>query len=212
MTPWFPIRLRKMRYFYQAAILLFVCAFGQGCTALYGWNIHAPGLLSEDFARDIPVATERLALYVPADMKSSVSKDKGTRLSDPQTYYLGESFVPMLVEAFQHGFEEFVLMETVPTAALMNQYGIDYLAVVEIKGLKNRKDMKGQGLDVFSETTLFGRDLKLKARYETKGSSDARRVFAKKGGPEVNLNAAIESNLSSVVVYLQDRIRTLKPA
>lgn len=179
-----------------------------GCTTLYGWDIHSPGLLSSEFSQDIPQERARLALYIPPDMKSYLSKDKGTRWSDPQTYHIGEAFVPMLVEAFQQGFDEFILMETVPTIAIMQQYGIEHLAVVEIKGFENRKDMKGQGLDIFSETTLFDRSLKLKARYETMGSSDARRVFAKKGGPEINLNAAIESNLRSVVLYLQDWVRT----
>lgn len=179
-----------------------------GCTTLYGWDIHSPGLLSSDFSQDIPQERARLALYIPPGMKSYLSKDKGTRWSDPQTYHIGEAFVPMLVEAFQQGFDEFILMETVPTIAILQQYGIEHLAVVEIKGFENRKDMKGQGLDIFSETTLFDRSLKLKARYETMGSSDARRVFAKKGGPEINLNAAIESNLRSVVLYLQDWVRT----
>ena len=175
-----------------------------GCAALFGWNIHAPGLLSEEFAREIPSVPTRVALYIPEGMMDSVSKDKGTQFSDPQTYYLGEAFVPMAIEAFQHGFQEFILMEAVPTRDIMTRYGIPYLAVVELKGFQNRKHWGSQGLEVLTETSLFDRDLNLVARFETRGASEARKVFAKKGGPEVNLNHAIEANLRSVVTFVQD--------
>ena len=107
----------------------------------------------------------------------------------------------MMLEAFQHSFQEMVLIETEPTASIMKQYGIFYLMVVEIKGFENRKNLRGQGLDLLTETTIFNQDLTLVARFETRGTSEARKVFAKKGGPEMNLNAAIESNLRSVIEF-----------
>lgn len=184
-----------------------VCCLLMGCVAIYGWNIHAPGILSSEFAQDVPQIAKRVALYVPEGQKDFVSRDKGTRLSDPQAYYVGESFVPMLVESFQSGFSEFVLMEAVPTPDLMRQYGIDALAVCKIKDFKNRKTMKSQGLDIYTETTVFNRDLKLIRRFEARGTSEAPGTFAKKGGLEVNLNAAIEGNLREVVTQVQEALR-----
>ena len=191
----------------KKSLICCLCALS-GCFALYGWDIHAPGILSQEFSSDIPVSNQRMALYVPRDLKTAISTDKGNWHSDPQNYHLGEAFVPMLVEAFQHGFDEFILIETEPTPGILKQYGIQYLSVVDFKGFKNRKSLKGQGLDFYSETTLFNSDLNLIARFQTRGASEARAVFAKKGGPEVNLNAAIESNLRSTVTYLQDWLRT----
>ena len=188
-----------------SALLCSLCL--AGCTAIYGWNIHAPGILSGEFARDIPQASKRVALYVPEGQAEIVSKDKGTRLSDPQTYYLGEAFVPMLIESLQSGFTEFILMEAVPTPDLMSRYGIDALVVSEITGFKNRKTLPAQGLDFYTETTVFGRDLKLLRRFESRGTSEARGTFAKKGGLEVNLNAAIEGNLRETVLQVQDALK-----
>lgn len=190
-------------------ILLAVCCLSAGCAAIYGWNIHAPGLLSEEFARDIPQVPHRVALYIPEGQKEFISKDKGTRWSDPQTYYVGEAFVPMLIESFQSGFTEFVLMEAVPTPEIMRQYGVEALAVAEITGFKNRKTLPAQGLDVYTETAVFNRDLKLLRRFQARGTSEARGTFAKKGGLEVNLNAAIEGNLRETVLQVQDTVRAL---
>ncbi|MCB9799651.1 MAG: hypothetical protein H6757_02695 [Candidatus Omnitrophica bacterium] len=184
--------------------VVLLAVFGAGCAALFGWNIHAPGLLSEEFAQDISKIPARVALYIPEGQIDYLSKDKGTALSDPQTYYIGEAYVPMLIESFQHGVDEFLLFETLPTTELMKRYAISYLVVCEIKDFKNRKHYRGQGLDLYTETFVFNPDLSLYARFETRGASEAWKVFAKKGGPEVNLNHAIESNLRSMMTYLQD--------
>lgn len=164
--------------------------------------------MSQEFHHQIQPLDQRIGLYIPAGQKSHISDDKGTRFSDPQKYHIGESFVPMQVEAFQKAFSEFILVETVPTTDILKQYAIPYLVVVDIEGFRNRKDMQGQGLDFFTQTAVFGQDLQLLARFQSKGSSDARKVFAKKGGPEVNLNAALESNLRSVILSLQDWMRS----
>lgn len=178
-----------------------------GCVALYGWNIHAPGLLSAEFERDIPTVSKRVALYVPEGQKEFISTDKGTRWSDPQTYYIGEAFVPMLIESFQSGFSEFILMEAIPTPAIMDQYAIDVLVVSEVRDFRNRKALPAQGLDLYTEVVVFNRDLKLMRRFEARGTSEARGTFAKKGGLEVNLNAALEGNLRETVLQVQDVLR-----
>ncbi len=178
-----------------------------GCAAIYGWNIHAPGLLSIEFARDLPQTKHRVALFIPEGQKEFISKDKGTRWSDPQTYYVGEAFVPMLIESCQSGFSEFILMEAVPTPDMMRQYGIEALVVTEIKDFKNRKAFSSQGLDIYTETSVFNSDLKMIRRFETRGTSEAPGTFAKKGGLEVNLNAAIEGALRETVAQIQEVLR-----
>ncbi len=189
------------------SLLFAVSVLCSGCAAIYGWNIHAPGLLSTEFTNDIPSSPHRVALYVPEGQKEYISKDKGTRWSDPQTYYIGEAYVPMLIESFQSGFSEFVLMEALPTPDLMRQYGIEALVVSEIKDFKNRKAFSAQGLDLYTETTVFNPDLKLIRRFETRGTSEAPGTFAKKGGLEVNLNAAIEGALRETVSQVQDVLK-----
>ncbi|HRK61432.1 MAG TPA: hypothetical protein PLY88_02645 [Candidatus Omnitrophota bacterium] len=191
-------------FFYPLCFLPFVLC---SCVAIYGWNIHAPGLLSDEFARDIPQVSKRVALYIPEGQKEFISKDKGTRWSDPQTYYIGEAFVPMLIESFQSGFTEFVLLEALPNPEIMSQYAIDAVVVSEIKDFKNRKTLPAQGLDVYTETAVFNRDLKLIRRFETRGTSEAKGTFAKKGGLEVNLNAAIEGSLRETVLQVQDALK-----
>jgi len=149
----------------------------------------------------------RVALYIPEGQKEFISKDKGTRWSDPQTYYIGEAFVPMLIESFQNGFTEFILMEALPNPEIMSQYAIDAVVVSEIRDFKNRKTLPAQGLDLYTETTVFNRDLKLIRRFETRGTSEAKGTFAKKGGLEVNLNAAIEGSLRETVLQVQDALK-----
>jgi hypothetical protein len=206
-----PINRKKIKLFVsnlgKALGFGFGLVFFAGCAAIYGWNIHAPGLLSSEFARDIPPVQKRVALYIPEGQKEFISKDKGTMWSDPQTYYIGEAFVPMLIEAFQSGFSEFILMEAVPNPDLMDRYQVDALVVSEIKGFKNRKTLPAQGLDLYTETTVFSRDLKLIRRFEARGTSEAKGTFAKKGGLEVNLNAAIEGNLRETVLQVQEAIQ-----
>ncbi len=129
-------------------------------------------------------------------------------MADPQTFHVGEAYVPMLIEGFQESFEEFIFMEIEPDAAILRRYGIDYLAAVKIKRFGNRVTMKGQAVQLVSETAVLDGGLKTLARFESTGTSDAEKIFAKKGGPEVNLNAALENNILAIVEYLQDSIRS----
>ena len=188
----------------RAPLLLFLLC---GCTTLFGWDIHAPGILSENAVNQIHPLKQRIALYLPKDSLRFVSRAKGGRLADPQAYHLGEAFGPMLLEVFQQGFSEFILMEAEPTPQMLKRYGLPYLAVVRIKGFENRVTLKGQAVSVVTETAVFDSEMKPLIRFESKGASDARKVFAKKGGPEVNLNAALENNVLVLVQYLQDWMR-----
>lgn len=110
----------------------------------------------------------------------------------------------MLVEGFQTAFEEFIFLETEPTSALLTQYGISRLAVVRIKDFKNRVTWRGQAVTLVTETAVFDPDLTLLTRFESRGTSDSKKVFAKKGGPELNLNAALENNVLATVQSLQE--------
>jgi len=190
--------------FNQIFSLIFFLLFQTGCAAIFGWDIHAPGFLSESFFHLIQPAEERIALYLPDDLMSYVSDDRGGRFADPQTYHIGEAFVPMVVEAFNHGFDEFILMETEPTAAVMRQYGIPYLVAIRPAEFGNRVTLKGQGLGFRTEMLVFNSDLEIVAIFDADGSSDAEKIFAKKGGPQLNLNAAIENNIRASVASLQD--------
>ena len=208
------------RFLWPFALLL--C----GCAVLFGWNIHAPGMLSNQFYQSVSPAPARIALYLPPEVLSYRSLNRGGRFADPQTYYIGEALGPMAIEAFQQGFEEFIFLETEPDAALMARYGIAYVAVLHIRNFKNNVTMKGQAVELETETRLYDQSLRpamtrrqslasgpeaLGLRpamlFKSTGSSDARKVFSKKGGPEVNLNAAIENNLTTVVQSLQDWLR-----
>ena len=176
-----------------------------GCMTLFGWKIHAPGILSNAFFQSVEVQKTRLALYIPEDLHTKISTDKGTFFSDPQVYAIGEAFVPMLIEAFNYSFSEFILFEIPPTSTLLHTYGIHQLAIVEITGFRNRKSLKGQGLDLHTQTTLLDKNMQPLYQFKTRGTSEAPDVFAKKGGPEVNLNASIESALQSIVQTIQDQ-------
>jgi hypothetical protein len=178
-----------------------------GCAHLFGWDIHAPGILSAYFYTQVTPAAERVALFLPESITSLVSTDRGGRLADPQTYHVGEAFAPMAVEAFQRSFDEFVFVETEPSPELMALYEIPYLAVIEPIDFGNRVTLKGQAVEMSTKITILNKDFGQLVQYKAKGMSDARRVFAKKGGPEVNLNAALESNLTATVQYLQEWIR-----
>lgn len=178
-----------------------------GCATIFGWDIHAPGILSENFSQAVHPIPERIALYLSPDLLEYRSQDRGGKTADPQTYHVGEALGPMLVEAFQAGFEEFVFMETEPTSAVLKQYGIPYLVLVRIKNFKNRVTWGSHAITVTTEMVVLDSSLKLCGRFESTGTSDAEKVFAKKGGPQVNLNAAIENNLLAIVQYLQDSIR-----
>jgi len=178
-----------------------------GCARLFGWDIHAPGLLSQNFERKINPMHERIALYLPPETLVYQSKDRGGRFADPQTFHVGEAFGPMIIEGMQNAFDEFILLETQPTKEMMKRYQIPYLCIVRIRGFKNRVTMKGQAVSLFAEAIVFDSEMKKLAQFESRGTSDARAVFKKKGGPEVNLNAAVEENVFAIVEYLQDSIR-----
>ena len=185
------------------SFLLLTC-FVAGCAAIFGWNIHAPGILSENFSKTVRPVYERVALYLPPDLLSYQSKNRGSQTADPQTYYIGEALGPMLIEGFQDAFDEFIFLETEPTPPLLKRYGIQRLAVVRIKDFQNHVTLKGQKLTLATETAVFDSDLRLLSKFDSWGVSDSQKVFAKKGGPEVNLNAAIESNILAIIQHLQD--------
>ena len=155
----------------------------------------------------MPPIHERVALYIPPASLKFQSTDRGGRFADPQTYHVGEAFGPMLIEGVQTAFDEFIFMETEPTPELMQRYQIPYLFVVHVKDFKNHVTLKGQAVSLFTETAVYDPNLKQIARFEARGTSDARAVFRQKGSPEVNLNAAIEETVLSIVQYLQDSVR-----
>ncbi len=191
-------------FFVRAAVLILLFILQAGCARLFGWEIHAPGILSSNFEQLIRPASERVALYVPPELLTYVSKDKGSWSADPQTYYVGEALGPMLLEGFQNGFGKFVFMETEPSAGILQRYGIRRLAVVRIKEFRNQVTWKGQGLKLVTETAVFDPEMKEIERFESSGISASEKIFSKKGGPEVNLNAALENNVRAVVQHLQD--------
>lgn len=188
------------RFFLLASLFFF-----SGCAALFGWKIHAPGLLSQDYYRHVIASEDRIALYLPEEVLKYQSTHRGGALADPQTYFLGEAFVPMLLEGFQGAFQEFILFESEPDRLMMRRYGLQRLAVVRIRGLKNRVTLKGQALQLETETRIYNEDLQPIAAFESIGTSDAKKVFSKKGGPEINLNFAIENNVTALVQYIQDK-------
>lgn len=186
-----------------------LCAFVlSGCATLFGWDIHAPAVLSQRFYERVEQTPQRLALYLDPSLLTLVSQNKGGRFADPQTYHIGEAYVPVVIEAFQRGFSEFVLIEEEPTREMLAQYAIPYLVYVRLKGFENDVSLKGQVLAFETETLVFDKDLALVDRFRTSGKSDSKKVFAKKGGPQVNFNAALENNVESTVLYIQDAIRT----
>ena len=200
-----------MVYFFRkqpVLILLGLVPILAGCATLFGWDIHAPAVLSSGFYQDVRPLPQRVALYVDPPVLELVSKNKGGRFADPQTYHLGEAYVPMLIEGFQQGFTEFLLLETEPSQDILRQYAIPYLVYIRPKTFSNDVTLKGQTLSFETETLVFNQDLTLLDRFQTTGTSDAKKVFAKKGGPEVNFNAALESNIESMVLHIQDALRT----
>ncbi len=175
-----------------------------GCATIFGWNIHAPGLLSNEFTSKIQPVHERIALYLPLEVLTYESKNRGGKTADPQTYYIGESLGPMLVEGFQAGFTEFIFLETEPTPELMKRYAIPRAAVIKVKEFQNQVTLKGQTVGLVTETAVLDSDLHFITRFESRGGSGAQKVFSKRGGPQVNLNAAIENNVLAIIQQLQD--------
>ena len=179
-----------------------------GCATLFGWDIHAPAVLSKRFYERVEPAPQRLALYLDPSLFELISKNKGGRFADPQTYHIGEAYVPIVIEGFQRGFDEFILIEDEPTQEILARYAIPYLVYIRPKVFENDVTMKGQTVAFETEILVFDRDLKLLDRFRTSGKSDSKKVFAKMGGPQVNLNAALENNTESIVLYIQDALRT----
>ena len=178
-----------------------------GCASIFGWDIHAPGLLSDGFIKSVQPAHQRIALYFPKELLNVVSTDRGGRTADPQTYHVGEAYGPMLIEAFQTSFDEFIFLEAEPSADLLKQYAIPYLVVVKIKNFNNEVNWSGQGLMIQTETTVFDSNMIAVERFESSGSSDVKRVFSKKGGPQVNLNLTIENNIMAIIEHVQDILK-----
>ena len=189
-----------------AVFLLII--FASGCASLFGWDIHAPGILSAAFLEKINPVHGRIALYLDPHVWNYESKDRGSKTADPQTYHIGEAFAPMIVEAFQQAFDEFIFMEGEPDQNILKRYAIPYLAVVRVEAFENKVTWKGQAVSLTTATVVFDSGMQELGRFRAKGTSEAEKIFAKKGGPQVNLNAAVENNALAIVQHLQDSLRT----
>ena len=196
-----------MRKFFCRFSLAFLFLVPLGCASMFGWKIHAPGRLSSGYYERVKPVHGRIGLYLPEEVLDYQSQNRGGRLADPQTYFVGEAFTPVVIEAFGQAFDEFVFFETEPDFLILQRYGITHLAVVQIRALKNRVTLKGQALQLETETRIYDSRLTPVAAFESIGSSDVKKVFAKKGGPEINLNAAIENNVTALAQYLQDWLK-----
>ena len=197
----------KIKTIQGLGFLPFVLLLMGGCQTLFGWDIHAPGRLSNNFFTSIETIDAGVGLWLSPEVYQYVSKDRGSRFADPQTYHVGESLSPMILEGFQHSFKRFYLLEVEPTPEMMQAYGLEYLVGVGVKDFNNHVTMKGQGVGLVLRAEIYNAKLESLVNLDVQGSSEAVKVFAKKGGPEVNLNAAIENATSSLILYLQDAIR-----
>jgi len=144
-----------------------------GCATLFGWKIHAPGILSNKFYDEIEKTDGRIALYIPPHCAEFISTEKGGTLADPTTFFIGEAFAPMLLEAFQHSFSEFVFMEIDPNADVLKQYQIPFVIVVDIREFYNKMTLKGQAVSIISEVWILNGDLQIVRHLEVVGTSDA---------------------------------------
>ncbi|OQA41907.1 MAG: hypothetical protein BWY49_00183 [Candidatus Omnitrophica bacterium ADurb.Bin314] len=188
-------------------VVLGVLVFS-GCATLFGWDIRAPGVLSRRFYEHVHPESQRVGVYLDPALHGMISTNKGGRFADPQTYHIGDAYLPMAIEAFQQGFTEFVLIESEPTQEMLRQYAIPYLVYIKPGAFGNDVTLKGQAISFETEAFVFDQDLGFLDRFRTTGSSDSKKVFAKKGGPQVNLNAALENNIESVVLHIQDAARS----
>jgi len=191
----------------MGSILIAWIIFHAGCARIFHWDIHAPGLLSEKFFPSVEPLEKRVGLYLSPNVFAYQSQDRGGRFADPQTYHIGEALGPMVLEAFDYSFREFIFMEVEPHAEIMKQYGIAYLVVLQMKDFKNRVTLKTQKSSVVLDAEVYDTELNFLARFYATGESEAPKVFAKKGGPEVNLNAAIENAITSLIYYIHDSVR-----
>ncbi len=192
------------KFFLKSISILFIFS---GCATLFGWKIHAPGILSQGFYDQVKPESVRLGLHLPESLMRYVSNNRGGRFADPQTYFVGEAMTPMVIEGFQQGFGEFVYLEDEPTDLILKRYSIPYLVIIQVRDFLNKVTMKGQALELITDVQIFNPEGKLLQRFEARGASDAQKIFAKKGGPEVNLNAAIENNIRVTIQYVQDFIQ-----
>lgn len=198
----------RIIFWRQSCAAVFACLTFSGCATLFGWDIHAPAVLSQRFYSRVQTQNQRLAVYVDPSLTGLISKNKGGRFADPQTYHIGEAYIPILIEGFQQGFSEFILIENEPSQEILSRYGVPYLVYVRPRAFLNDVTLKGQAVSFETETLVFDRDFNLMDRFQNTGSSDARRVFAKKGGPQINLNASLENNVETMILHIQDAIRS----
>lgn len=198
----------KQKTLLQFTLWGLIAVSASGCATLFGWDIHAPAVLSQRFYERVQPAQDRIAVYLDPSLPALISRNKGGRFADPQNYHIGEAYVPLAIEGFQRGFDEFLLIEDEPTQAMLTQYAVQYLVYIRLKAFNNDVSLKGQILSFETETLVFDKELRLLDRFQTSGKSDSKKVFAKKGGPQVNFNAALENNIESTVLYIQDAVRT----
>jgi hypothetical protein len=116
------------------------CLLLSGCATLFGWDIHAPAVLSQRFYERVETENQRVGLYLDPALFQWISTDKGGRFADPQTYHVGEAYVPILIEGFQRGFSEFVLIENEPTQERLQQFAIPYLIYVRPKTFSDDRE------------------------------------------------------------------------
>ncbi|HOW58930.1 MAG TPA: hypothetical protein PLO78_04290 [Candidatus Omnitrophota bacterium] len=198
----------RILFWRQSCVAVFACLAFSGCATLFGWDIHAPAVLSQRFYTHVQTQNQRLAVYLDPSLPGLISKNKGGRFADPQTYHIGEAYIPILIEGFQQGFSEFILIENEPSQEILSRYAVPYLVYIRPRAFLNDVTLKGQALSFETETLVFDQNLNLMDRFQNTGSSDARRVFAKKGGPQINLNASLENNVETMILHIQDAIRS----
>jgi len=200
--------IRLTAFFRGSFLICAVALLVSGCATLFGWDIRAPGILSSRFYDRVTPQEQRIGLYLDPSLHGMISTDRGGRFADPQTYHIGDAYIPILIEAFQQGFTEFVLIESEPTQDMLRQYAIPYLIYIKPGPFGNDVTLKGQAVSFETEAFIFDQNLGFVDRFKTTGSSDSKKVFAKKGGPQVNLNAALENNAESIILHIQDAVRS----
>lgn len=181
-------------FYFLPAVLFHGCATTQPQA---GVPIFAPARMSANYYETITPFPERMALYIDEDL----ALYRHERVNAP-TYEVGHSLAPMLIEAFQHSFNEFVFLEVEPNASIASRYDITYTVWVKLKEFESFLRSKETQTCLVLTMEVYDADFKKLATFESEGShSHTRGIGAKKLGE--NMGESFENAITPLIESFQ---------
>lgn len=155
-------------------------------------SIRPTALVTNTMISSAPKIETSTDLVIDSAYASFISKDRGSALADPQTYYIGPALAELTKTYFKKSFTAITILSTDPVSSKTSEYIIH----PKITGFENDVELSEQEIGITLEADVYDKNMKLIDRVKIHGRSRGKLgLFNPSETASHVVNLAIQNSL-----------------